>query len=128
MGSTVKTAIRLSDLSLETSVCYVASSEDIHLPNHALFLNGDMVDRKSIMSSYLSLSSNYYMTFNKFTCKAKNAGQTKRTSAWETTLYGKYILIYVTWHVSNQMFIIREVNSDIPSKYKQNKYWKKSDA
>ena len=113
------------DTSLETSVCYVASNADIHIPNHALFLNGDMIDQKSVMSSYLSLSSNYYMTFNISICEAKNAGQTKRASAWETTLYGKYILIYVTRHVSNQMFIIREVNSDVRSKYIQNKCWKK---
>ena len=37
-------------------------------------------------------------------------------------------ITYITQHVSNQMFIIREVNSDMPSKYIQNKCWKKSDA
>ena len=34
--------------------------------------------------------------------------------------------MYITQHVSNQMFLIREVNSDMPSKYMQNKCWKKS--
>ena len=29
-------------------------------------------------------------------------------------------LLFVTRHVLNQMFIIREINSDMPSKYKTN--------
>jgi len=31
-----------------------------------------------------------------------------------------YCAMYVTRHISNQMFIIREVNSDMPAKYRTN--------